>query len=216
MTDDLTSFARKYRQEAAAALVTVIRDDTAPASARTAAAERILAYANGRPQAAKQITVVDIGRMTEEERMELFQALLHHYLPEGSLQALLKQSVDEAMLLLPPPGTAKFGFRRGKDAPTPKFGQDDKAGRRNELDSRARRYADSREPLSAHERALKSISLDAELPPPRSPQHSPNGRPLQRMGDGEPKGSNGVDRDYQRLLERYNFRTRNGGNGHGH
>jgi hypothetical protein len=111
MTDDaIASFAKRYRQEAAAALITVIRDDTAPASARTAAAERILAYSDGRPQAAKQITVADIGRMTEEQRQELLRALLTHYLPNGALEDLLKQSVDEAIKLLPTP---RWGFAEG-------------------------------------------------------------------------------------------------------
>jgi hypothetical protein len=193
----------RFRDDAVACLVQIVRDENASPAARAQAARDILAYSDGRPQAARQITVADIGRMTEAQRHELLHALLTHYLPEGALQDLLRQSVDDAVRQLPPPPTPKWGFTRGSDAPTPRKLEDHKASTRNELEGRARRYADSREPEHRDEGALKTNSLDAELPPPRSPQHSPN-----------PEGSNG--QDYTRLLERYNFRSRNGSNGNGH
>jgi hypothetical protein len=229
MEDELIGFARRHRTEAAASLVAVIRDSTATASSRTQAATKLLEYADGRPGQAKAITVADLGSMTDEQRMELLQALLTHYLPEGALQAMLRESVTEAVKLLPAPPTPKFGFRRGTDAPTPKFGRGISASRRNELDNGASRTADSRESQHRDEGALKTIPLAAELPPPRSPAHSPidpnepshfpNGMPIRRIGDGE-LHANSVDqgRDHwSNLLHGYNAaKWRNGGgNGHG-
>jgi hypothetical protein len=40
MSDELVRFARKFRDDAAAALVQIVRDENAPAPSRVAAAEK--------------------------------------------------------------------------------------------------------------------------------------------------------------------------------
>jgi hypothetical protein len=55
MSDEtITKFAQRYRLEAAAALVQIIRDESASPNARAAAAEKILLYSDGRPGQANQ------------------------------------------------------------------------------------------------------------------------------------------------------------------
>ena len=92
MTDDLTQFAQTYRLDAAAVLVQIAKDESVPAAARASAAEKILAYSDGRPVTAKPMTVADIAAMSPDLRSELLYALLTHYdavLP-GRFQALMK------------------------------------------------------------------------------------------------------------------------------
>ena len=101
MTDDttITKFAQGYRLEAAAVLVQIAKDESAPAASRVASAERILAYSDGKPSQARSLTVADVGQMTPELRRELLHALLVHYQTElpSQFQALIKASVDEAL-----------------------------------------------------------------------------------------------------------------------
>jgi hypothetical protein len=115
--DSLISFARRFRQEAAAALIAVIRDDDASPSARVQAAEKILSYSDGRPGQSKPITVSDIGRLTDAERSELLHSLLLHYettLPEGRLKDLFDQCVATAVAST----AAKPAMRRGAPIPS--------------------------------------------------------------------------------------------------
>jgi hypothetical protein len=95
MTDELIKFARKYRTVAAAALVQIVSDESAPAAARISAAERILSYSDGRPGQARPVTVADIARMDDDQRFELLNALVQHYWPAG-VNALIAAAVDEA------------------------------------------------------------------------------------------------------------------------
>jgi len=57
-------------------LVAIIRDETAPASARANAAEKILLYSDGRPGPSKQIAVADLVSLTLEQKQELLLALV--------------------------------------------------------------------------------------------------------------------------------------------
>jgi hypothetical protein len=86
----------KFRNDAIACLVQLVRDESAPAASRASAATKILEYSVGRPVQAKAITVADIGAMTEEQRQELLHALVNHYLP-GGVEALIKEAVDTAL-----------------------------------------------------------------------------------------------------------------------
>jgi hypothetical protein len=135
----------------------------------------------------------------------------------------MRQSVDEAVKLLPAPG--KIGFRRGDAKPgasQPTASGQNSTEHMQELEVELPRHPNSGKPPFDHDAHAQST----HLPPPRSPQHSPidptkpayhpNGRPIQRFGEAEPTSGNGQDKDYARLLERYNFRTRDGGNGHGY
>src|SRR6516162_5661252 len=118
--DEVTSIARRYRREAAATLVTVCRDEDAPASARAQAATKLLEYADGRPVAAKQVTVTDVAAMTDEQRQELLHALLTHYETEmpGQFKAMMTEAFSEAMArqALPAPQRTNR-FRRGAPRP---------------------------------------------------------------------------------------------------
>jgi uncharacterized protein (UPF0147 family) len=119
VTDDLTitKFAQHYRLEAAAVLVQIARDETAPANARAAAAEKILAYSDGRPGASKAITVADLDLMSDEQRNELLNALLTKYETEmpGQFKALMEEAYLSALKRLDAP-KPKIGFRRGPPA----------------------------------------------------------------------------------------------------
>src|SRR5215831_9971086 len=110
MTSEMT-ISDRFRDDAIACLVQLVRDESASSAARASAARDILNWSVGRPQQAKQISVADLAEMTPEQRHQLLQALLTHYCPDG-FQAILKQSVDEALARLPPPSSPKFGFTR--------------------------------------------------------------------------------------------------------
>jgi len=101
MNDDtVTKFAQRYRLEAAAALVQIVRDERAPPQARAAAAEKILLYSDGRPGAAQPIRVADLELMSDEQRMQLLEALVNHYTPNG-FKLLVQQAVDHALAQQP-------------------------------------------------------------------------------------------------------------------
>jgi hypothetical protein len=109
--------ARNYRHESIATLVTVARDPEAPASARAMAARTLLEYADGRPTQARQPTIADVAAMSDEQRMQLLEALVYHYTPSG-LTSLVQQSVgqlEERMSAQPRPNR----FTRGEPAPLP-------------------------------------------------------------------------------------------------
>jgi hypothetical protein len=179
MTDSVR-FAEKFRLDAAAALVQICRDETAPAAARAQAARDILAYSVGRPQAAKQITVADVGRMTDQERGELLHVLLTHYETQmpGSFKAMMVEAYEEAAkrLSAKPPAPAKptknYGFRRG-DSKLPLTGREpvhgNNAKTRNELEGPPRRIASSSGPRKPMREPRSPLLIHAELPPPRKP-----------------------------------------------
>jgi hypothetical protein len=98
VTDDpsITEFARNHRLDVAAVLVQIAQDASAPAAARASAAERILAYSDGKPSQARQLSVADLATMPDTLKEELLHALLGHYLPSG-FQALLKQACNDAV-----------------------------------------------------------------------------------------------------------------------
>jgi hypothetical protein len=94
--DEVVSLARRYRKEAVASLVTVLRDESAPASARAQASAKLLEYSDGKPSQARQITVADLASMPDALREDLLNALLSHYMPSGH-QALLRQACEDAV-----------------------------------------------------------------------------------------------------------------------
>src|SRR5215831_19108296 len=77
MSDDsVTKFAQKHRMLAAAALVQIAGDESAAPNARAAAAEKILAYSDGRPGISRRITVSDVASLTADQREQLAEALV--------------------------------------------------------------------------------------------------------------------------------------------
>src|SRR5678815_2311276 len=95
---DLTvsQFARHFQIEAAAVLVAILRDSNASPSSRTAAAERILHFAVGRPGTGAPIKVDDLERMSNQQRWDLLKALVSYYAP-SEFTELVQQSVDAAV-----------------------------------------------------------------------------------------------------------------------
>jgi hypothetical protein len=115
--DEVTSIARRYRIEAAATLVTVCRDDNAPASARAQAATKLLEYADGRPGAAQPIKVSDLELMDDEQRRALLHALLTRYETEvpGQFKQMMEEAYVAAMQRMASP--QRIGFTRGSPEP---------------------------------------------------------------------------------------------------
>jgi hypothetical protein len=103
--DEVVRVARHFRVEAAACLVAIIRDETAPASARANAAEKILLYSDGRPGPAKQIAVADLASLTLDEKLELLLALVTQI--ENDAPGFWKDVGDPK----------KIGFVRGNRGP---------------------------------------------------------------------------------------------------
>jgi hypothetical protein len=117
MSDELMTFARRFRQTAAATLVQICSDEQAPPAARAGAATKILEYADGRPGIAKPITTADIHRMAPEHRLALLGALMEHEETRAVIQGLIQQTVGLAIAQFqaqPPP--RQIGFRRGPRA----------------------------------------------------------------------------------------------------
>ena len=113
MTDDttITEFAKNHRLDVAAVLVQIARDESAPAAARASAAERILAYSDGRPGQARQLTTADLASMSSDLRAELLHALLTY--DDITLPARIKAQIVDEMLAqyqasLPAPQPNRF------------------------------------------------------------------------------------------------------------
>ncbi|CEF48880.1 unnamed protein product [uncultured bacterium] len=124
--DEVVSLARRYRKEAVASLVTVLRDEHAPASARAQASAKLLEYSDGKPSQARQLTVADIAQMTPDLRQELLCALLIHYQVElpAQFQQMMRDAVDDALALqaaLPKPPRFKRGKLAGKGPEVPRW-----------------------------------------------------------------------------------------------
>jgi hypothetical protein len=92
----VTRFAQKFRLEAAAALVQIIRDESASPNARANAAEKLINYSDGRPGAPRPIMVEDLKGMTDAARMSLLKALGTFYTPT-EFKTLIGEAVDAAM-----------------------------------------------------------------------------------------------------------------------
>src|SRR5207302_9478835 len=92
--DEITKLSRRFRLESIATLISVCRDERAPATARAQAATKLLEYSDGRPGQARQVTVADLAAMTAEQRHELFSALVTYY--ETDMPGFLKQVMEEA------------------------------------------------------------------------------------------------------------------------
>src|SRR5215471_16677059 len=113
--DSVTKFAQKNRLLGAAVLLQVASDESAPPNARVAAAEKILAYSDGRPGTSRRITLTDvaslnadqrqqlaealIGVMSHDERPHLLALLLAHYELEmpGEFEAKMVEAFEEAL-----------------------------------------------------------------------------------------------------------------------
>jgi hypothetical protein len=97
MEDSITRFAQWHRLTAAAALVQIIRDEEASATAGAQAAQQILAYSDGRPGTTKQVTPADVAAMTDEERSEFLRLLLVYYETEmpGQFNAIMLEAMAE-------------------------------------------------------------------------------------------------------------------------
>jgi hypothetical protein len=110
MSDDdltITRFAQRFWLEAAAALVAIIRDESASPNARASAAEKILLYSDGRPGASRPTVVEDLQGMSDAARMTLLKALVSHYAPD-EFKLLIQSAVDAALEQLPIPAAPKM------------------------------------------------------------------------------------------------------------
>ena len=124
--DEVVSLARRYRREAVASLVTVLRDESAPASARAQASAKLLEYSDGKPGQARQISVADLQSMPDDLRQQLLEALLNHYQPDGYrlfVEQTMQQCIDDAMAQasLPKPNRFKRGPLAGKGPEVPRW-----------------------------------------------------------------------------------------------
>jgi hypothetical protein len=224
MTDDLTRTARLFRAEAVAALVATLRSDKALPSAKNQAATKLLELSDGKPQQTKLVSLSDLDKLSQPERVALLYDLMQRCESEtGILQSLMRDAVMQ--VAASHQTTPKFHFRRGDPlalpAPTTLTAQNS-AVAAQKLEDRLPRHPNGRIRPSAHSRAAQPNSLDAELPPPRSPAHSPvdptrpthhaNGRPIRRLGDGDPNADSADPSQdhWTRLLNGYNARWRNG------
>jgi hypothetical protein len=116
--ETITRFAQRHRLRAAAALVQIVNDEDASASARVAASQSILAYSDGKPGVTKHVTPSDVMAMTTEERHSLWRALFE---VETDFPAFVIERINdtvqrEARRLT----TAKINrFTRGEPEPRP-------------------------------------------------------------------------------------------------
>jgi hypothetical protein len=96
---EVVELARRFRRESIATLISVSRNERAPASARAMAARTLLEYSDGKPGQAQRITVADLPSMTADQRNELLSALLFQYETElpGEFKQLMQQITDEAV-----------------------------------------------------------------------------------------------------------------------
>src|SRR5215469_10045608 len=74
--EDLATFLRGYEIEAGGALILAMRDGTTTTAQRVAAATRVLDITHGKPSHARQITVADLGKMSQAELNELLVGIL--------------------------------------------------------------------------------------------------------------------------------------------
>lgn len=97
--EEISALARRYRRESIATLIAVSRNSRAPASARAAAAAKVLEYSDGRPAQARQVTVSDLTIMSPDQRQELLHALLIQYETEmpGVFKAMMTEAYNEAL-----------------------------------------------------------------------------------------------------------------------
>jgi hypothetical protein len=167
--DEVVTIARRYKVEAAATLVTVCRDEHAPASARAQAATKLLEYAEGRPAQSRQIAVADIGAMSDQERLALLRALLVHFDREqpGFLRQLMADAyIDAAQQLgLPKPNR----FTRGTP-PTLIAQPESRQSVRSSLKN-TNSHSGVRERGDAHEGHAPAVVGDA----PEVPRHRATG-----------------------------------------
>ena len=116
--ESVTRFAQRHRLRAAAALVQIVNDEDASASARVAASQSILAYSDGKPGVTKHITPSDVMAMTTEERHSLWRALfeVETDFPAFIVDRITDTVQREARRL----STAKTNrFTRGQPEPRP-------------------------------------------------------------------------------------------------
>jgi hypothetical protein len=93
--ETLTRFAARHRLRAAAALIQILNDEDASASARVSASQQILAYSDGKPGASKRITRTDVLAMDQDERLELWQWLFD--IEQGRLPPFIVQQVEQVV-----------------------------------------------------------------------------------------------------------------------
>jgi hypothetical protein len=116
--EPVTRFAQRHRLRAAAALVQIVNDEDASASARVAASQSILAYSDGKPGVTKHVTPADVAAMSIGERHSLWKALfeVETDFPDFVIERINDTVQREARRLT----TAKANrFTRGQPEPRP-------------------------------------------------------------------------------------------------
>ena len=134
--DELVRIARRYRRESIATLITICRNEQAPASARAQASAKLLEYSDGKPGQARQITTADLASMSDDLRMQLMVALVDHYTPNG-FKLMVKESVDAALAqaaaLPKPPRPNRFTRRSPAPSTEPPAADPGEAAIRSDL-----------------------------------------------------------------------------------
>lgn len=173
MTDDgsIGHFAKRFRNEAAACLIQIIRDERASPNARAQAARDILSYSDGKPGTAQPITVASLASLSPDERHELFAALIRYYPEDVNVEGLIQQVVDQVIAQSSKP---KLAFRRGKPAlppPSPAHIQKSSLAGRAAGAQEAGPYRASAESLPAVLAPARPLPLDhANSIDPTSPE----------------------------------------------
>jgi hypothetical protein len=114
---EIATICRRYSVEAIATLIACCRDDDASASAKAAAATKLLEFGGGRPGIARQITTADISAMSDDQRVDLLRLLVEHYFPDDGFQDALRRLYGDLIAL---PAKAKKTKTKQAAKPVPK------------------------------------------------------------------------------------------------
>jgi hypothetical protein len=115
--EEVAAVARRYRRAALATLITVARNERAPASARAQAASRLLEYSDGKPAQARPPVIADLATMPLEQRMQLWNELTFSFNAEEGLPAELQRMLNEAYEYAVQRQAERQGARRDPNAP---------------------------------------------------------------------------------------------------
>ena len=75
--DSASAFASRFREIAAAVLVQIAMDETAPPYARIQAAKSILGYSDGTPERSRPLAVTDLRELSYNDRLRVLIELLN-------------------------------------------------------------------------------------------------------------------------------------------
>ena len=176
--ESVTRFAQKHRLRAAAALVQIVDDEDASANARVSASQSILAYRDGRPGQARQVTIADVAGMSRDECVDLVQACCERLerAEPGLFWQIMGQTVERAGVQRPNRFTRGEPERRPVHVPPPR-GQGE--GGRHSLGPKNVEAGGAPKPPGA----------PPHRQPPAPPPPTPEPSPLPPAARGTPGGN---------------------------